>query len=81
MRLLSLTPHVAKNTARPGGAAIDGRTTRNEVYKKSIKARRGTEKGFGRIKAFGGLRQFKVQGQVNVSAAFTCTQSPTISLP
>jgi hypothetical protein len=36
MRRLGVTPHVAQNTARSGGSAIDGRTTRHEGYAKSI---------------------------------------------
>jgi hypothetical protein len=35
------------NTARSGGFAIDGRTTRHEGYGKLINARRGIEKVFG----------------------------------
>jgi len=52
-----VTPHVAQNTSRPGGSAIDGRTARHEGYAKSINARRGIEKVFGWIKQWGGLRQ------------------------
>jgi IS5 family transposase len=70
MRRLGVTPHVAQNTARSGGSAIDGRTTRHEGYAKSINARRGIEKVFGWIKQFGGLRQFKLRGRDNVSAVF-----------
>jgi len=44
MRRLGMTPHVAQNTARSGGSAIDGRTTRHEGYAKSMNARRGIEK-------------------------------------
>lgn len=29
MRRIGVTPHVAQNTSRPGGSAIDGRTTRH----------------------------------------------------
>ena len=32
MRELNTTPHVTQNLARPGGSAIDGRTTRHEGY-------------------------------------------------
>ena len=39
MRRIGVTPHVAQNTARLGGSAIDGRTTRHEGYAKSINAR------------------------------------------
>jgi hypothetical protein len=70
MRRLCVTPHVAQNSGRSGGSAIDRRTTRHEGYAKSINARRGIEKVFGWIKQFGGLRQFKLRGQGNVSAVF-----------
>jgi transposase len=70
IRRLGVTPHVAQNTARPGGSAIDGRTTRHKGYTQSINARRGIEKVFGWIKQFAGLRQFKLRGQENVSAVF-----------
>jgi transposase len=70
MRQLGVTPHVAQNTTRPGGSAIDGRTTRHEGYAKSINARRGIEKVFGWIKQWGGLRQFKLRGTEKVSAVF-----------
>ena len=49
MRRLGVTPHVAQNTARPGGSAIDSRTTRHEGYAQSINARRCIEKVFGWI--------------------------------
>jgi IS5 family transposase len=70
MRRIAVTPHVAQNTSRPGGSAIDGRTTRHEGYAQSINARRGIEKVFGWIKQWGGLRQFKVRGTEKVSAVF-----------
>ena len=68
VRRLGVTPHVVQNTARPGGSAIDGRTTRHKGYTQSINARRGIEKVFGWIKQFAGLRQFKLRGEDNVSA-------------
>jgi hypothetical protein len=70
MRRLGVTPHVAQNTARSGGSAIDSRTIRHEGYAKSIHARRGIEKVFGWIKAFCGLRQFKLRGQETVCVVF-----------
>jgi hypothetical protein len=70
MRRIGITPHVAQNTSRSGGFAIDGRTTLHEGYAKSINARRGIEKVFGWIKQWGGLRQFKVRGTEKVSAVF-----------
>ena len=56
MRRIGVTPHVALNTSRPGGSAIDGRTSRHEGYAKTIHAHRGIEKVFGWIKQWGGLR-------------------------
>jgi IS5 family transposase len=70
MRRIGVTPHVAQNTARCGGSAIDGRTTRHQGYAKSINSRRGIEKVFGWIKQWGGLRQFKLSGTEKVSAVF-----------
>ena len=70
MRRIGVTPHVAQNTSRPGGSAIDGRTTRHKGYTKSINTRRGIEKVFGWIKQWGGLRQFKVRGTGKVAAVF-----------
>ena len=70
MRRIGVTPHVAQNTARLGGSAIDGRTTRHEGYAKSINARRGIEKVFAWIKQWGGLRQFKLRGTEKVAAVF-----------
>jgi hypothetical protein len=49
MRRIGVTAHVAQHTARPGGSAIDSRTTRHEGYAKSLNARRGIEKVFGWI--------------------------------
>jgi len=62
MGRIGVTPHVAQNTARTGGSAIDGGTIRHESYARSINARRGIEKVFGWIKKWGGLRQFKLRG-------------------
>jgi hypothetical protein len=67
---IGVTPHVAQNTSRPGGSAIDSRTTRHEGNSQSIHARRGIEKVFGWIKQWGGLRQFKLRGKGKVSAVF-----------
>ena len=53
MRRLGVTPHVIQNTARSGGSAMDGRTTRHLVCAKSINACRGIEKICGWIKQLG----------------------------
>ena len=65
---ISVTPHVAQNTACPVGSAINGCTTYHEGYAKSFNARRGIEKVFGWIKASAAPRQFKVRGIENVKA-------------
>jgi hypothetical protein len=70
MRRIGVTPHVVQNTARPGGSAIDGRTTRHEGYTKSVNARRVSENVFGWIKQWGGLRQCKLRGTEKVGAVF-----------
>jgi hypothetical protein len=72
MRRLGVTPHVAQNTARSGGSAIDGRTTRHEGYEKSIHAHRGIEKVFGWIKQFAGLRQFLPRPQAERAGGTSC---------
>jgi hypothetical protein len=70
LRRIGVLPHVAQNTARPGGTAVDGRTTRHQGYAQSIHVRRGIEKVFGWIKQWGGLRQFKLRGTGKVNAVF-----------
>jgi hypothetical protein len=70
LRWIGVTPHVAQNTARSGGSAIDGRTTSQAGYAKSINARRSIERVFGWIKQWGGLRQFKLRGTDKVRAVF-----------
>ena len=70
LRRIGVTPHVAQNIARPGGSAIDGRTTPHAGYAKSINARRGIKKVFASNKQWGGLRQFKLRGTEKVTAVF-----------
>jgi len=72
LRWIGVAPHVAQNTARLGGSAIDGRTTRHEGYAKSINARRGIEKVFGWIKQWGGLRQFLPRPQAERAVGTSC---------
>lgn len=72
-----ITPHVAQNTARKGGSAIDARTTRHAGYEISQRKRKLIEATFGWPKQYGGLRRMmyrgieKVRGQVKlVTCAF-----------
>lgn len=61
-RQRKITPHVARNDKRRGGSAIDGRTSRHEGYKISMKIRKRVEEPFGWSKTVGLLRQVKVRG-------------------
>jgi hypothetical protein len=49
MRRIAVNPHMAQNSGRSGGSAIDGPFTRHEGFAKSINAGRGIEKIFGWI--------------------------------
>lgn len=66
-----VTPHVAQNTKRKGGSAIDGRTTRHEGYKQSMEHRKRVEEIFGWGKTVGSIRQVKVRGVQMVNEIFT----------
>ena len=65
-----MSSDVAKYTSSIGGSAIDGRSTRQEGYAKSINTRRGIEKVFGWIKQWTVLRQLKLRCSKKVSAVF-----------
>jgi transposase len=58
----NVTPHVAQNTARAGGSAIDARTTRHEGYTASLEIRKLIETRIGWVKEIGGLRKAKLRG-------------------
>ena len=49
-RARGTTPHVTQNLTRPGGSAIDARTTRHDGYAKSQHARPRIEPAFGWLK-------------------------------
>jgi len=66
-RILNATPHVASNTARRGGSAIDGRTTRHPGYKTSQRLRKRIEEIWGWLKTVGGLRKTRFKGTVRVT--------------
>jgi len=67
-RRTGITPQAAKNTARSGGSAIDGHSSRHVVLHQIDQYPRGIGKLFGWIKPIGGLSQFQLRGQDNVSA-------------
>jgi transposase len=73
MRGMNVTPHVSQNTKRPGGSAIDGRTTRHEGYPVSQRKRKRIEEVFGWIKTVGTLRKTRHRGLETVRWVFTFT--------
>lgn len=72
LRALKVTPHVAQNTTNRS-SAIDGRTTRHEGYKISLKVRKRIEEAFGWIKTIGNLRKTRHRGVPKVDWYFTLT--------
>jgi transposase len=73
LRRMGATPHVAPNTERPGGSAIDGRTTRHPGYGISQRKRKLVEQAFGWMKTIGGLRRLRHRGGPLVAWVFTFT--------
>ncbi len=73
MRGINVTPHVAQNDKRPGGSAIDGRTTRHEGYQVSQRKRKRVEEVFGWVKTVGTLRKTRHRGLETVGFVFTFT--------
>lgn len=71
LREMNATPHVAQNQKRPGGSAIDGRTTRHEGYKISQMKRKRIEEVFGWLKTVGLLRKTRHRGLFRVGWVFT----------
>jgi len=70
-RHMNVTPHVAQNTSRPGGSAIDARTTRHTGYTVSQKKRKRIEECFGWLKDIALLRKLKHRGLFKVAWIFT----------
>jgi transposase len=73
-RHLRVTPHVAQNDGRPGGSAIDQRTTRHEGYRISQRKRKRIEECFGWLKTIALLRKVRHRGLAKVDwiFAFAC---------
>jgi transposase len=70
-RKLKVTPHVAQNTERRGGSAIDGRTIRHNGYAVSQKFRKRIEEVFGWLKITGQFRQTRYRGVTKINWYFT----------
>jgi transposase len=73
MRELHVTPHVSQNEKRPGGSAIDRRTTRHAGYQVSQRKRKRIEEVFGWMKTVGMLRKTRHRGVFKVGWVFTFT--------
>jgi hypothetical protein len=70
-RNMNVTPHVAQNTKRSGGSAIDGRTTGHGGYEVSQKKRKRIEECFGWMKTIALLRKVRHRGLEKVGWVFT----------
>jgi IS5 family transposase len=70
-RAMNVTPHVAQNVKRPGGSAIDGRTTRHAGYRVSQQKRKRIEECFGWLKTIALLRKLRHRGIFKVGWVFT----------
>ena len=73
LRRENVTPHVARNEKRPGGSAIDKRTSRHEGYEISQRVRKRVEEIFGWMKTIGLLRKLRHRGEERVGWMFTFT--------
>ena len=70
-RNLKVTPHVAQNTKRRGGSAIDERTTRHAGYGISQTKRKRIEESFGWLKTIALMRKVRHRGIHKVGWVFT----------
>jgi transposase len=70
-RHMNVTPHVTQNEKRPGGSAIDERTTRHGGYAISQKKRKRIEECFGWMKDIALLRKLKHRGLHKVGWIFS----------
>jgi transposase len=70
-RNVNVTPHVAQNEKRPGGSAIDKRTTRHAGYAISQTKRKRIEECFGWLKTIALMRKVRHRGIFKVGWVFT----------
>jgi hypothetical protein len=68
-RMRKVTPHVAQNTGRKGGSAIDGRTTRHPGYSVSQRIRKRVEEIFGWTKTVGNFAKTRYLGLAKTQLA------------
>jgi len=70
-RHMGIVPHVAQNTKRRGGSAIDLRTTRHAGYAISQRKRKRIEECFGWLKTIALMRKVRHRGVGRVDWIFT----------
>jgi transposase len=70
LRRMNVTPHVAQNTERRGGSAIDARTTLHPGYAVSQQKRKRIEQSLGWMKIIGMLKKVKLRGLEKVRWLF-----------
>jgi transposase len=70
-RNMKVTPHVAQNSNRPGGSAIDARTARHAGYQISQLKRKRIEESFGWLKTIALMRKVRHRGIFKVGWVFT----------
>jgi hypothetical protein len=75
-----VTPHVALNERRPGGSALDLRTTSRPDYAVSQRVRKRVEKIFGCIKTVGNFRRTRYRGVERTSFAAFCMRKLLVIL-
>ena len=63
-RNMKVTPHVAQNLERPGGSAIDARTTHHAGYAISQRKRKRVEECFGWLNTIALLRKLRHHGDL-----------------
>ena len=69
-RARNITPHVARNTRRPGGSAIDGRTSRHAGYEISQTKRQMAERIHAWPKTWSTMRRAMVRGLDRMKAQY-----------
>ena len=68
---MQVRPHVAQNHKRPGGSAIDRRTTRHPSYAISQRKRKRIEECFGWLKTIALMRKVRHRSLAKVGWVFT----------
>ena len=72
-RSMKITPHMAMNDTRPGGSALDVRTTGHAGYAIGQRQRKKVEDCLGWMKTFGLMHKLRHRSTANVSGMFRLT--------